>query len=108
MADEAKNGKADLLTSTAVAHLMGCAPETLIGWIDDVESGKPGTRKRRNVRDLPPHIVTPSHHYRFRPAAVEKWLDEKSYPVPASLRERAAAERDAAARAEPAGKGGGA
>ncbi len=78
--------RADLLTTTAFANLIGVAASTLVGWID---SSAPG---------LPKHILTPGGQFRFRPSLVVEYLDRVGYFVPGELRERA--KRDAADETE--------
>ena len=75
--------KADLLTASAVADLLGVDVSGLIRWLDagDPEGAAPPAIKR-------------GARYVFRPSVVAAWLESRGYRVPPPLRERAA--RDAA------------
>ena len=78
-----QGAKADLLTASAVANLLGVDVSALIRWLD---AGDPEGA-------APPHIKRGAR-YVFRPALVAPWLEAKGYRVPPTLRERAA--KDAA------------
>ena len=75
-------GKADLLTASAVANILGVSVSTLIVWLDAGDEDKAPPAIKRGTR------------YVFRPALLVPWLEAKRYRVPGALRERAA--RDAA------------
>jgi hypothetical protein len=73
---------ADLLTATVVAGYIGVNVSTLIKWLDmgDPKGGAPSP-------------IVRGGRYVFRPSVVAPWLEARGYFVPASLYERAAAEK---------------